>query len=174
MATERESPGFTDYVVTALSPALIMLMVGSLVFFLVEVLYAGKYSGRLLYTMFFFVFAVVLVARISIQYDARRAAIYGVALAVAVYLAILAYVEYPKGWLSSWGWLVNLGVMAVIWWCAHKLTWDCTHIDEKRNSSGQGLLSAAGLDADQRENPEASAGRGHKPPEQPQKKKRKK
>src|SRR3954466_2996569 len=116
MAAERESPGVADYVVTAIGPILIMLMVGSLVFFLVEVLYDGKYTERLLYTIFFFVFAAVLVARISIQYDAGRAAIYGVALAVVVYLAILAYVEYPEGWLKSWGWLVNLCLMAVIWW----------------------------------------------------------
>ena len=148
MAAERESPSVADYVVTAIGPVLVMLMVGSLVFFLVEVLYAGKYSDRLLYTFFFFVMAAVLVARISIQYDAGRAAVYGVALAVATYLALLAYVEYPSGWLKSWGWLVNLGLMAVVWWSAHKLTWDCTHIDEKMDSSGRGLLSAAGLSAD--------------------------
>ena len=82
MAAERESPSVADYVVTAVGPVLVMLMVGSLVFFLVEVLYAGKYSDRLLYTFFFFVAAAVLVARISIQYDAGRAAVYGVALAV--------------------------------------------------------------------------------------------
>ncbi|MBM3979033.1 MAG: DUF4129 domain-containing protein [Planctomycetes bacterium] len=149
MAKEREAPSLTDYVVTALSPALVMLMVGSLAFFLVEVLYAGKYSDRLLYTLFFFVSAAVLVARISIQYDRTRAAIYGLALAVVTYLALLSYVEYPKGWLNSWGWLVNLGLMAVIWWSAHKLTWDCTHLDENRASSGRGLLNAAGLDADE-------------------------
>src|SRR3954466_4458853 len=154
MAAERESPGVADYVVTAIGPILIMLMVGSLVFFLVEVLYAGKYSDRLLYTMFFFVGAVVLVARISIQYDAGRAAIYGIGLAVATYLALLAYVEYPSGWLRSWGWLVNLGLMAVVWFSAHKLTWDCTHIDEKRASSGRGLLNAAGLDADDKQESE--------------------
>jgi hypothetical protein len=155
MAAERESPSVADYVVTAIGPVLIMLMVGSLVFFLVEVLYAGKYSDRLLYTFFFFVMAAVLVARISIQYDAGRAAIYGIALAVVTYLALLAYVEYPKGWLNSWGWLVNLGLMALIWWSAHKLTWDCTHIDEKMESSGRGLLSAAGLDADDKQESEA-------------------
>jgi hypothetical protein len=149
MAKEREAPSLTDYVVTALSPALVMLMVGSLAFFLVEVLYAGKYSDRLLYTLFFFVSAAVLVARISIQYDRTRAAAYGLALAVVTYLALLSYVQYPKGWLDSWGWLVNLGLMGVIWWSAHKLTWDCTHIDEKRESSGRGLLNAAGLDADE-------------------------
>ncbi|MCI0702545.1 MAG: DUF4129 domain-containing protein [Planctomycetia bacterium] len=148
MAAEREPPTLADYVVTGIGPALIMLMVGSLVFFLVEVLYAGQYSGRLLYTLFFFVFAAVLVARISIQYDAGRALVYGIGLAIVTYLALLAYVEYPKGWLKSWGWLVNLGLLLLVWWSAHKLTWDCTHIDEKRESSGRGLLSAAGLDAD--------------------------
>jgi hypothetical protein len=174
MAAERESPGVADYVVTALSPILIMLMVGSLVFFLVEVLYAGQYSGRLLYTLFFFVCAAVLVARISIQYDARRAAIYGVALAVATYLALLAYVEYPSGWLRSWGWLVNLGLMGVVWWSAHKLTWDCTHIDEKQQSSGRGLLNAAGLDADDRANADRREGGAIAPPSRPEPKKKKK
>jgi hypothetical protein len=152
MATDREPPTATDYVVTALSPVLVMLMVGSLVFFLVEVLYEGKYSGRLLYTLFFFVAGAVLVARIAIETDASRASLYGVLLGGATYIALLAYVEYPGGgWLRSFGWLVNLGLMLLIWWSAHKLTWDCTHIDEKRKGAGRGLLSAAGLDADTRE-----------------------
>ena len=137
MAADREPPTATDYVVTALSPVLIMLMVGSLVFFLVEVLYAGKYSGRLLYTLFFFVVGAVLVARIAIQTDAGRASMYGLVLGVVTYLALLAYVEYPGGgWLKSFGWLVNLGLMLLIWWSAHKLTWDCTHIDEKQQGRG--------------------------------------
>ena len=172
MASEREPPTAADYAVTALSPALVMLMVGSLVFFLVEVLYAGRYSGRLLYTLFFFVGAAVLVARIAIQVDAGRATLYGVVLAVVTYLALLAYVEYPAGWLKSWGWLVNLGLLALVWWSAHKLTWDCTHIDEKAESSGRGLLSAAGLDADEsgdsgqktaKVNPDREGGGGPQP-----------
>jgi hypothetical protein len=57
--------------------------------------------------------------------------------------------------------LVNLGLIALIWWSAHKLTWDCTHIDEKRESSGRGLLSAAGLDAD--ENAQSAAAPAKKP-----------
>jgi hypothetical protein len=35
--------------------------------------------------------------------------------------------------------------MALIWWSAHKLTWDCTHVDDNRDASGRGLLAAAGL-----------------------------
>ncbi len=158
MASEREPPSVADYAVTALSPALVMLMVGSLVFFLVEVLYAGRYSERLLYTLFFFVFAAVLVARISIQIDAGRAKLYGIVLAIVTYLALLSYVEYPSGWLKSWGWLVNLGLLSLVWWSAHKLTWDCTHIDEKAESSGRGLLSAAGLEADSTEDRKQESG----------------
>ena len=127
-----------------------MLMVGSLVFFLVEVLYAGKYSGRLLYTLFFFVIGAVLVARIAIETDASRATLYGLLFGAVTYVALLAYVEYPGGgWLKSFGWLVNLGLLLLIWWSAHKLTWDCTHIDEKQKGGGRGVLSAAGLSADQ-------------------------
>lgn len=150
MAASREPPTLADYAVTAVSPVLIMLMVGSLVFFLVEVLYAGQYSDRLLYSMFFFVIGAVLVARISIQVDQARAAFYGLGLGIVTFLAMSAYVEYPAGTpLRSVAWLVNLGLMALVWWSAHKLTWDCTHIDEKQASSGRGVLSAAGLDADE-------------------------
>ena len=70
MPAEREPPTLADYAVTAISPVLIMLMVGSLVFFLVTVLPTGDYKERLLYTTFFFVFGAVLIARIAIQYDA--------------------------------------------------------------------------------------------------------
>src|SRR5439155_26446049 len=80
MAADREPPTLADYLVTAVSPVLIMLMVGSLVFFLVEVLYAGQYSDRLLYSLFFFVIGTVLVARIAIQIDGSRAMLYGLGL----------------------------------------------------------------------------------------------
>jgi hypothetical protein len=146
MAADREPPSLIDLVVTAISPVLVMLMVGSLVFFLVEVLYEGQYTDRLLYTMFFFVAGSVLVARIAIQVDRGRAAVYGVVLAAAAFAALAAYVEYPAGSpLGAARWLANLGLIALIWWSAHKLTWDCTHLDETQDVSGRGLLSAAGL-----------------------------
>lgn len=146
MAAEREQSTTADIVFTAISPALIMLMVGSLIFFLITVLPTGDYKERLLYTTFFFVFGAVLVARIAIQLDATRAGFYGLGLAVVTFLAMSAYVEYPSGTgLKSIGWLLNIGFMALIWWSAHKLTWDCTHVDENRDASGRGLLAASGL-----------------------------
>jgi len=142
MPADRDSSPVADVVFTAVSPALIMLMVGSLVFFLITVLPTGDYKERLLYTSFFFVFGAVLVARIAIQYDAARASMYGLGLAAVTFLAMSAYVEYPSG-MKSFGWLLNLGLMGLIWWSAHKLTWDCTHVDANRDASGRGLLAAS-------------------------------
>ena len=48
--------------------------------------------------------------------------------------------------LASYGWAVNLGLMGIIWWCAHRLTWDCSHIDEEAEVTGEGLLQASGLE----------------------------
>ena len=55
MAKDREPPSLADFVVTALSPILIMGLVGSLAYFLLEVLYAGQWPDRLRWTLFFFV-----------------------------------------------------------------------------------------------------------------------
>ena len=56
----RQNQTLADYVVLALSPALIMGLVASLVFFLLNVLYVGEYVERLRWILFFFVFGAVL------------------------------------------------------------------------------------------------------------------
>ena len=146
MPAPREKPTFVDWVVTALSPILVMLMVGSLSFFLVEVLYAGQYSTRLSSTLAFFVIGAVLIARISIQQGSMKARMYGLGLGVATFLAFTAFVEYPTKAIQAIAPVINIFIMAVVWWSANKLTWDCTHLDEDRKSSGRGVLAAAGLD----------------------------
>src|SRR6185369_9152019 len=86
-----------DYVVMVLSPLLIMALVGSLVFFLLEILYAGKHLGNMQWILFFFVLAAVLVARISLNPDiASRAPIYTVILGVLGCIAFLRFVEFPE------------------------------------------------------------------------------
>ncbi len=147
-----------DYVTIALSPLLIMALVGSLVFFLLEVLYAGKYSSSLQWTLFWFIFAMVLIARITIEQADGRAGMYGVVLGLAVFISLQMFIEYPANApIASARWAVNLGLMALIWWCAHRLVWDCTYIDEAREDKGEGILDAAGLDAEQSEEQEAPA-----------------
>jgi hypothetical protein len=131
-----------DYLAIAISPALIMLLVGSLVFFLIEVMYAGQYQARLNYVFALFVFATVLVARISIEMGSERAAMYSIPLAIATFVVLQKFIEYPSV-LSP---LFNLLLITVVWWCAHKLTWDCTLIDDSQDASGEGLMQVVGVD----------------------------
>ena len=135
-----------DFVAIVLSPVLIMLMVGSLVFFLIEVLQQGKFEVRLHYTFFFFVIATVLVARISIEQGSKKAIFYGIGLGAACFIAMMAFVEYNTALFKVLGPIINLALMALVWWSAHKLTWDCTHLDEDAKASGRGVLAAVGLD----------------------------
>lgn len=148
MSASSSSRTLMDWMIIAMSPVLIMAMVGSLVFFLVEVFYQGQYSDRLLYTLFFFVFGTVLIARISIEQGYSTAALYGIGLAVVTLLALQKFVDYPSATLRAFSTVLNVLLMAMVWWAANKLTWDCTHIDENQKTSGQGVLAAAGLDQD--------------------------
>ncbi|MGD9721148.1 MAG: DUF4129 domain-containing protein [Pirellulales bacterium] len=135
-----------DYVVIAISPALIMLLVGSLVFFLIAVFYQGEYPARLNWVMACFVFAAVLVGRISIEEGLERAMPFGIALALVVGIAVNRFVELHGGWIERVGPILNWGLIGLAWWCAHKLTWDCTVIDDTQDASGEGLLQAVGLE----------------------------
>ncbi len=146
MADQRKQLPLIDVAAVVLSPILIMTMLGSLVFFLIEVLYAGQYSGRLVYTFFFYVIGCVLVARISIRFGTGRAALYTAGLAGACFVAMLAFVEYPTPLTKAIGPVINIVLMVLVWWSASKLTWDCTQLEEDQKSSGRGILAAAGFD----------------------------
>ncbi len=69
MSNSRPQPTLIDYMAIAISPALIIVLVGSLAFFLLMVFYAGQYEGRLYWTTGCFVFAAVLISRVL---DRRR------------------------------------------------------------------------------------------------------
>jgi hypothetical protein len=144
MAKDREPPTLADYVVTALSPALIMGLVGSLAFFLLEVGYAGKYGGRLWWTTFWFVFGAVLVSRIAITIDPTRAWLYRLALSGAVFLSLLRFMDFAGRAGQQFAVLTYLGLIVVVLWSANKLTWDCTYVDEKEEDAGRGLMTEVG------------------------------
>jgi hypothetical protein len=149
MPAERTNQTLADYVALALTPALLMGLVGSLVFFLLEIFYSesGAYKDRLQWILFFFVFGAVLVARMSITESASRAGLYGLVLAVLTWIGMQIYVQYPKdSAAASFSWLINLGLVGVVWWCSNRLTRDCTQIDEETEVGGEGLLQATGLE----------------------------
>jgi hypothetical protein len=122
-----------DFMVIALSPALIMALVGSLCFFLIEVFYRGQMAGSVRWVMFWFVVGIVLVSRIAIEHSSEYAALYGLALAGAVW----KYLSRTQP-----AYLLGALLLAIVWFCAHKLVWDCTLIDDDEDSSGQGLLQS--------------------------------
>jgi Domain of unknown function (DUF4129) len=146
VASEREQT-LADYIVLALNPVLIMVLVGSLVFFLLEVCYAGRYGADMRWTLFFFVIAVVSIARVSMTEGiSSRAGCYAPILGLLVWLAMQKYVDFdPKGPAEGLRGLINLGLIGLVWWCAHRLTWDCTYQGEEADSGGEGLLKASGL-----------------------------
>jgi hypothetical protein len=131
-----------DYLAIAISPALIMALVGSLVFFLVEVLYVGQYQFRLNYAFALFVFAAVLIARISIEMGSERAVLFALPLGLVMYLFMLKFVEHP----TAYSHVINAVLLVVVWWCAHQLTWDSTVIDDSEDASGEGLMQRLGVD----------------------------
>jgi hypothetical protein len=121
--------------VVGISPVLIMLLVGSLCFFLIEVFFRGEAVDSVRWVMFWFVLAVVLVSRIGIEQGTGQAAGYGLALAMATWFYLVRI--HPA-------YLLGMILLGVVWWCAHKLTWDCTLIDEDEDASGGGLLQNIG------------------------------
>ena len=124
-----------DYLVVSISPVLIMLLVGSLCFFLIEVFFRGAAIGSVRWVMFWFVMAVVLVSRIGLEQGNHQAMIYGLALAGATWIYLMRI--HPA-------FILGMILLGIVWWCAHKLTWDCTLIDEDEDASGGGLLQTAG------------------------------
>lgn len=136
----QRPPGKTlgDWLAIAVGPVLIMGMTGSLVFFLAQVGYRGSFSGQMYWTLFWFTVASVLVSRITIEQGAAYGTAYGVALGSATAIRMIAFLGAPLGALL---------LLGVIWWCASKLTWDCTLIDDDEDASGEGLLRHAGFEA---------------------------
>lgn len=150
MSDSRDAPvsyAFIDLAAVVISPTLVMIMVASLVYFAVDTIYSGAHPYRLYWCLGFFVFGAVLIARLSIETSRKYAALYAAGLGGACYLAMMQYVSYPPGILSSVGPILNILLMALIWFMADKLTWDCTHLVEDQKASGRGILAATGLES---------------------------
>jgi hypothetical protein len=147
--SDRPRATAADVIILVLTPALIMALINSLVFFLVEVFYAGAYTGRLLWILFFFVCGAVLIARVAMMGDiAWRANVYGAVLGGLVWVGLARFVEYPKdSTAAALHPLINLGLVVLALWCARRLTKDCTDLGDDVELTGEGLLQAGGLEA---------------------------
>ncbi|PHR97734.1 MAG: hypothetical protein COA78_27075 [Blastopirellula sp.] len=121
-----------DYAVIAINPALIMLLVGSLVYFLLALFYNGSFDLRLNFIFGAFVFSIVLIARISIEEGWQRATLFALALSGAVLMAVLRFIPDAAA--------ITMVLLAVVWWSANRLTYDCTVVDDSEDASNKGLM----------------------------------
>ncbi|WP_166823532.1 DUF4129 domain-containing protein [Thalassoroseus pseudoceratinae] len=137
MAKRKPTQTLADYVAIAISPALIMLLVGSLAFFLLDVMYHGDHAGRFRWVLGWFVFAAVLISRIAIEQGSEQAFVYTAAFWIAILLVVMRFLDNP---------LVGVALLGIVWWCTKQLTYDCTLIDDSQDASGEGLLQVAGID----------------------------
>ncbi len=143
MARNRSRGTLVDYLVAAIEPALIMVMVGSLMFFLLDLWYSGEYVERLRWILFWFVLGIVLITRVSMRIGSSLAKAYGWRWAAR-------WRWWPRLWQgfnrsSSSFWALSGG-------STHKLTFDCTLLDEDQDA-GVGLLQESGLDTSDLEQP---------------------
>ena len=105
------------------------LVAGLIVGAIARLLVRGKQSMGVIMTV---VLGIVGVSRLAMEEGYTRASLFGAALAGA-----LGLVLPPKAW----------PILALVWWAAYKLTWDCTLIDDTQDASGEGLLQRMGLDS---------------------------
>jgi len=102
--------------VVALTPALIIMMIASVAMFIYTIGYDGEYVKRGRFILFFFVTAVVLIARLSMDHGKEYAGLFAIPLILVMLFA------------TKFSLLAMLGV-GLVWWIAHQLTWNCTYIE---------------------------------------------
>jgi hypothetical protein len=141
----RPPATLADYVLVGINPALIMFLIGSLVCYLLCIFYGGGYDARVMFIFANFIMGAVAVCRISMEEGTGYAASFGFPLGLLTLFALTRFGEFG-GFLASFSLLINAGIIGLIWWLAYQLTWDCTVMDERADTSDQGLLQAAGLE----------------------------
>ncbi len=132
---EKASTSLLAVFTTIAAPFFAMLVVISIAWFLIDIFCDGPYVGRIKWVFAFFGFASVLVSRISISEGPGRAALFGLLLGIPT-VAVAAFAM--QGNL-----LLLIAIVSFVWWCAGRLTWDCTFVDSSRDATGQGMVDLA-------------------------------
>ena len=122
-------------VVQVAGPALTMLVVYSIAAFLLEIGYNSGMVARVKWVFFLFSFAAVLISRVSIEEGFERASVLGFLLGMAILVTSSRLLQGNPIFLA--------GILTFVWWCAGRLTWDCTFIDRTRDATGQGMIDLA-------------------------------
>ncbi|MGQ9820592.1 MAG: DUF4129 domain-containing protein [Thermogutta sp.] len=139
MLPERRTA--VDFVALIVSPVLVMMMVGSLVFLLQESFYRGDFPMRLRWVSGLFVFAAVLIAWITIEMGRTRAGLYLSPLFILGVIALDRFVESQIWGIPVLTTIFHLIIVVSVWLVCHHLMLDCLLVDEDSLPPlGKGLL----------------------------------
>ncbi len=139
MARYRQGP--IDWFVIALSPALVIGLITTFLFFVTGVLFGedGK-DTPWNYYLFWYIFGMVLTARISLTQEiANRASLYSLILAIAVWFFLSGLVQVPgliqietsQEKVNRFAAMVVAGILVALgWFLSWKITKDVTDIEE--------------------------------------------
>lgn len=145
----RRGLGPADWLVLAVTPALLTSLVSCLLFFVVDVLYRGQHGGRMEWILFFGALGMVLIGRIRlIDEIAKKAGLYSAALGGLVWAGLAIYIPPPAGWHPAAHILAMGALVALGFWVTRLLVTDTTDLDDDDEVEGQGLLTAGGLEDD--------------------------
>ena len=147
----------SDYAVMAICPALIILLLSSLVSFLILCAYQGSYTGRVIYIWFMFILGAVYIARLSIEESRQYAFGYAAILGIATFF-VLSRFQSVSGTAANFAPFITAGLIAIVWFLADRITYDCTLIDDDEDASGQGLLDGLAEQLNEQLNPSGPLG----------------
>jgi hypothetical protein len=144
MVDRKLRPSSFDYALAALAPVLIILMIGSLVYFLITTLYRGDFHARLMWILGLFTMASVLVTRIAIEQSRAQSLTYlGLLSAATLFVAPRFFVL--EGLLAPLSIPILIGFLALIVFLADRITMDSTSVEDAQDSHGYGLLQSLGI-----------------------------
>jgi len=141
-------PRFTelDYAIIAVAPALIMVLVGSLVLFCVGIFYDGPHAWRLNFIMCMFVLGIVANTRVGIEEGGVRAALLGGILGICVLVAVMRFVPGAV--------ILAAILLGLVWWLSTRLVYDCTVMAGSIDSSKTGLMQWIRRDQSEEDSPQ--------------------
>ena len=140
----------TDYLIDALTPFMIFVMVYAVIFFLLDVrfVYTEVHDRNFRYVAFFFVMGIVALNRLVAKEGSEESLLYIVVLIGMVgFYTVMTTSAYDVGsvargfldrpWVATF---FNMAVVIAIWWTTNRLMHECC-IDENQTAGEVGILT---------------------------------
>lgn len=140
----------TDLLLDCLTPIMIVVMVYSVIFFLLDIrfVFTEVHDANLRWVAFCFVVGVVALNRLIAREGKEESFMYvgGLGMAIGLY-TVVTTTSYDVGsvagsFMNSVGVALffNLTIVAFVWWLANRLTHECC-VDENRTAGDIGILT---------------------------------